>query len=666
MQSLLSELKRRNVFRVALGYAAAAWAVLEFADLVFPLLGLPDWSLRLVLVAGAMGFPIALVMAWVFKLTPAGEVEIDDAPREAQQAGISPLQAIQIGMIILLVMLVGYLYYQHLSEPDAPAAPAVADTGGSIAVLPFVNMSADPDNEYFSDGISEELLNVLASVKGLRVASRTSSFAFKNSNQDIGDIAQQLAVGTVLEGSVRKSGDTVRITAQLINASDGYHLWSKTYDDTLDNIFTVQDKIARAVVTAILPMLMTDSSFEGPAPTRDPEAYNHYLKGLALLREPITDAVLTQAYEEFASAIRIDPDYADAYAGQCETLLTRYTHFRDADAFTAAEQACNRGLTRAGDAGGNFQVHLAMGALMREAAEYDSALRELQMAHSARPGAVRPKQELALTYEYMGQIDQAIETLQEAILLDPSNWESHHLLANLYLDQQQYEQALVEFDKVLAIIPDYAASLIGSGSAAYMLGRDAEAEQKWLAARASAKESDSGSLGIAFTNLGIGYYYAGDFAKAVAMQREAAALLPAHHKIWGRLAESYRHLGDAEGERDSYLRAVPLAEETLTRNPRDWESLGLLGIYHAHLQQPDAARDYLQRMLEQTTERPTALYFAALIEWALQDADSSYRWLEEAVAAEFSVKMIRQDPDLVSLRGRDPQRFDDIMAQAPN
>ena len=267
MGRLIQELKRRNVIRVAVAYAVSAWLLIQVSDTVFPMLKLPEWTATFVAVLLIIGFPIALIFAWAYELTPEG---IKLEKHVVRDESISHLtgRKLDFAVIATLVVALGYFAFdKFVLDPsrDAELMQTTAEvvieqateTGKSgipdksIAVLPFVNMSSDPEQEYFSDGISEELLNVLAKIPGLRVAARTSSFQFKGENRDIIDIGQQLNVALVLEGSVRKAGLQIRITAQLIDARNGFHLWSETYDRELENIFAVQDEISAAIVGAL-------------------------------------------------------------------------------------------------------------------------------------------------------------------------------------------------------------------------------------------------------------------------------------------------------------------------------------------------------------------------------------------------------------------------------
>jgi TolB-like protein len=244
MGQLIQELKRRNVIRAAVAYAVAAWILIEVTSTIFPILSLPTWSVTLVTIFLLIGFPLVLVFSWAYEITPEGIKKEQDVER-SESITRETAKKLDIAVIVLLILAMGGLVVDRLI-PDAttPATEATADNVAvasvpdqSIAVLPFANMSADPDNEYFSDGLSEELLNLLAKIPELKVAARTSAFAFKNKDTDATEIAKQLRVAHVLEGSVRQSGDRIRVTAQLIDASNGYHLWSKTWERTLTDVF---------------------------------------------------------------------------------------------------------------------------------------------------------------------------------------------------------------------------------------------------------------------------------------------------------------------------------------------------------------------------------------------------------------------------------------------
>jgi TolB-like protein len=327
--SFFDELKRRNVIRVGVAYAAIGWMLVQVADVVFPFFGAPDWVLNILVVMLLLGLPVAMVFAWVFELTPEGVKREKDIDRSASITRSTGRKLDRV-IIVTLVIALGYFIWERQTrvEPAVPAAepavetstPDVADSPGkrSIAVLPFVNMSADPENEYFADGLSEELLNQLAQIPDLQVAGRTSSFSFKGKNEDLRVIGDTLGVAHVLEGSVRRQGDKVRVTAQLIRVDDGFHLWSEAYDRTMDDVFVIQDDIASSVAKA-LKIVLDEESWRRmqQAGVRNVDAFVAFQKGREIFDLAHSgDDIMTGLREgivHFERAIELVPDFSAAY-----------------------------------------------------------------------------------------------------------------------------------------------------------------------------------------------------------------------------------------------------------------------------------------------------------------------------------------------------------------
>ena len=308
MASVWAELKRRNVVRVAIAYAIVTWLLIEISSTIFPILKLPDWATTLVTVLLLLGFPVALIFAWAFEVTPEGikkERDVDRSDSITQITG----RKLDFAIIGVLVVAVGFLLVDKINLRGGDTVPdeIVASEQHAIAVLPFVNMSRDPDQEYFSDGLSEELLNLLTKIPELKVIGRTSSFAFKGKNEDLRVIGQKLGVTTLLEGSVRKVGNDVRITAQLIDVSDASHIWSETYNRTMTDIFAVQDDVAAAIIDALQIHVGTNPT--RGRPTENTEAYALFLKARASLNV----AKRRDAEYFVQKAIELDPNFAEAY-----------------------------------------------------------------------------------------------------------------------------------------------------------------------------------------------------------------------------------------------------------------------------------------------------------------------------------------------------------------
>jgi TolB-like protein/Flp pilus assembly protein TadD len=342
--SLFAELKRRNVFRVGIAYVIATWLLLQITDVLAQILELPGWAPKLIFLILAVGFIPTLIAAWAFEMTPDGIKREKDVDRSKS---ITPTTGRKLDRVIIgvLVVAVALLLFDRLVPPAGQTEPVsktvTTEIAKSIAVLPFVNMSADKDNEYFSDGLSEELLNLLAKVDGLKVAARTSSFKFKGSDSGIDEIGRALGVATVLEGSVRKSGNQARITAQLIKVDDGFHLWSETYDRSLDNIFAVQDEIAQAIVNELkLPLLGTNAAPVEASRARNFEAYDRYLLGRHSARGT-TSAAFEQAIAYYRESIAADPGFAPAYSGLADAYiyLANYGGLPEGESIALAEEA---------------------------------------------------------------------------------------------------------------------------------------------------------------------------------------------------------------------------------------------------------------------------------------------------------------------------------------
>jgi TolB-like protein/lipoprotein NlpI len=310
--SLFVELKRRNVFRVGVAYAITTWVLLQIIDVVAPILELPEWAPRLVLVILAVGFFPAMIFAWAFELTPEGlkrEKEVDRTESITNVTG----KKLDRMIIVVLAVAVALLLVDRFTGQPRPDGEVARTASKSIAVLPFINMSSDSEQDYFSDGITEEILNSLAAVKELKVAGRTSSFAFKGQNDDLRKIGDTLGVDNILEGSVRKAGTTVRITAQLIQVEDGFHLWSETYDRELTDIFAIQEEIATEILTQLRATLLAEEVDAFEAQRTDPEVYDLYL----LARQRMynrTRQTIESAVDLLDKAIAKDPGYAPAYA----------------------------------------------------------------------------------------------------------------------------------------------------------------------------------------------------------------------------------------------------------------------------------------------------------------------------------------------------------------
>ena len=414
--SLFAELKRRNVFRVGGAYAVVAWLLIEISDTIFPRLGLPEWTVTLVIALLLLGFPVALFMAWAFELTPEGVKRTEDLQPEdsSRPSGGRPMDyAI---MALLLAALGWFAWDKFGAGPRAPAPAEPAPLEASIAVLPFTDMSAAGDQEYFGDGLAEEILNLLAGVPELKVSGRTSSFSFKDKDTPIPEIGRALGVAHVLEGSVRKSGERVRITAQLVKADDGFHLWSETFDRQLADIFAIQDEIATAIANALQLTLVGQV-----AGTRNLEAYDLYLRARALIYKR-TRRDLEEAQLLIDRALALDPDYAPALAASGELwqlLSDDVTSYGDIPAIQA-RAAARRDLERALRLDPDLaDAHAGLGLLSMGVGDHAAADAHLSRALAINPSLTNANHWRALNYSSSGRARSAVAAAVQFAERDP-------------------------------------------------------------------------------------------------------------------------------------------------------------------------------------------------------------------------------------------------------
>ncbi|PZO09400.1 MAG: hypothetical protein DCF27_05685 [Lysobacteraceae bacterium] len=439
--TLLSELKRRNVIRMAGLYLVGAWLVLQVAETLLPILGTPEWVLKTLLLLLAIGFVPALVFAWVFELTPEGLRRDTGQPADPALTGHVGRRMDRLIFAGLMVLILAIAADRYWPQPAAvaPDASPVADTApqpgtpssanvatamnaNGIAVLPFVNMSADADNEYFSDGISEELLNVLVRIDGLDVASRTSSFAYKGSELGSRRIAEELQVNYLLEGSVRKAGNTVRITAQLIDAGKDRHLWSETYDRDLTDIFAIQDEIAKAIVAALRDELSSAAqpleTVQVTADTENLTAYENYLKARELF---IARRDLGEAIRLFEKVVELDPGFARGWEGLAATygVATSWRVDEERDFGPLTREAARKALELDPSLSMPWAA-LALADSDISPTDWTETLARLDKAVAADPHNATAFLWRGIVWMNLGFVDRAVQDVERCLAIDPA------------------------------------------------------------------------------------------------------------------------------------------------------------------------------------------------------------------------------------------------------
>lgn len=454
MERFLSELKRRNVLRVAAFYAAAGWLLVQIATQVLPIFDVSAWTLRVIVVAILLGFPFALIFAWLYELTPEGlkrENEIDRAQSIARSTG-RKLDRLIIGVLALAVVaLLANQFVTHKGRDESAL-------GKAIAVLPLANDTGDPKNEYFSDGLSEELISALAQIKELKVIGRTSSFHFKNKNEESKVIGAALGVGYLLEGSVRGSGGHMRIAVSLVKALDGTNVWSQIYDRSLSDIFAVQAEIAHSVAGVLKVALLGDNDENPDAPSnQNVDAYTAYLQG-RYYEQRYTAADLRKAIGFYETATRSDPHYALAYSALSKSwwALGDMTGEGVAEANHLARAAAERAVAEDPK---SAEAHAALGQILVSVdRNAKGAEAEYRRAAELAPASPEPKIGLASLLANFGQIEEAVALLQQAVRLDPLATNAHFDLARLLTSLGRYDDAVRSARQAIVLQPGGAGT----------------------------------------------------------------------------------------------------------------------------------------------------------------------------------------------------------------
>ena len=497
--SLFDELKRRNVFKVGIAYIVVAWLMLQVADVILNNIEAPGWVFHTILLVLAISFPLILLFAWAFEMTPEGlkrEHEVDRTQSITRQTS----RKLDFMIIGVMTLALGYFAYdkfvvapqreaaliaetqQAVEEQSNTEPVALLDPEKSIAVLPFVNMSSDPEQEYFADGISEELLNALAKIDDLKVAGRTSSFAFKGKNQDLLEIGKVLRVNHILEGSVRKSGNRIRITAQLIKVNDGFHMWSETYDRELTDIFTIQDEISTAILVQLKTQLLGEQVSTIKTDTR---TYDLYLLAKQRIAER-SQASLEMALKLLTEATGIDSNYAPALAqlGVTTIMLSEqnYGDLPNAETGVNSKRYIDRALQLAPD---NAEAISALGLyFLQYELDHQKAISELKRALAINPNLSNANNWLAIELDTIGKLQESIELRESIFLRDPLYPPNITNLQQGYMVMGQAEKALEMLEGLHAYLPDDENVLASTAQVYLMSGQLAKAKEPFQRAHA--------------------------------------------------------------------------------------------------------------------------------------------------------------------------------------
>jgi TolB-like protein/DNA-binding winged helix-turn-helix (wHTH) protein/Flp pilus assembly protein TadD len=575
------------------------------------------------------------------------------APRWRQ----SRWRAIAVAGLVLVAGVVGFVVWQFGGEPrDSQAAGAVLVPGErTIAVLPMLDMSPGGGNEYLGDGLADELSSQLARVPGLRVAARTSAFAFKGRQADVRTIAQSLGVRYVLEGSVRRDADRIRVTAQLVDARSGFNVWTQSYEREWEDLVEINDELAQAIVRKLEIVL------SGPAaqrfsrlPATNLAAFDRYLAGLARLRQPTSEEQLEQAEQAFREALAIDGRFARAYAGLCETYAIGYERTRDPSAAVRAEAACGEALALDSSA---FEVEEALAKLRLLTGDGDRAASIYRTAIERNPRDADGYIGLARAFEQQNRVDRAAAMYRRAIEVEPDYWAARSAIGKFYVQHGRAAEAVAQLEAATRLVPASALAFNNLGAAMQMSGDLAGA------ARAFERSLALEPTRSGYSNTGTMYYLLGRFADAAAMFRKAAALAGEDHRVWGNLADALHQAAEGRAETEvNYRRAILLAERDLRVNAQDAVGWAQLGFYYARIGEERQARRAVQRALGLRSDLVFVQYYASLVDLELGDVEGAVAALGRAVERGYSAPLARVTPDFARLRG--DARFEEALDRA--
>ena len=606
IDSFFAELKRRNVYKAAVAYAVVAWLLIQAASIFLPAFDAPPWVMKIFIIV----FPVALIFSWAFEITPEGiklESEIEPNKSITRRTG----RKIVAVTIALAVVATGLFVFQlvrpaprSILEGGAPATPGASGLAGarpsipekSVAVLPFDNLSRDPDNAYFADGIQDEVLSTVAKIGDLKVISRTSTAKYKSRPESLRQVGLELGVANLLEGSVQRAGERVRVIAQLIDARSDNHLWSETCDRELKDVFGVQSEIAQSIATALTAKLSpSESQSLGERPTRDPQAYQAYLKAGYFVREgtsrngdPAT--LLPQALQLYGEAVMRDPSFARAWARISYTHSWMYWFSVDdsPEQVRLADEAAQRAVSLDPQLG---EAHLALGyEAYWGKRDYATAMRELELARKALPNNSTVALATGAILRRRGEWEASFEELKRAASLDPRDAGLLSNSAYNFAICRRYTEALEAMDRSLTIQPDYWDALAGSAMIE-IASRGDTAKAKALIARLPANVDPQGQVRYGRWKIAM---WSRDFPKAIAALEGAPDWIrsnPIHRPIptaplRGITLEA---TGQTEAARLEFERAVPLLEEKIKSGAGEPAIYATLGRAHAALGRRDDA-----------------------------------------------------------------------------
>jgi adenylate cyclase len=636
LNRVIGELRRRRVLRLAGVYVLGAWLILQVADVLLEIVAAPEGSLRVIAIVLALGFPLAVVLAWIYDLTPSGLVRTSKAHDPDAEVLSWSWPWVGLGTFLAIAGLLGYV----LTRDD----PAIGGPPGlSIAVLPFADLSPGGDNRYFSDGLSEALMDSLASVPGLQVAARTSSFAFRDPGRDVREVARSLEVGSLVEGSVRKSGNQLRISTRLVDGRSGRNLWSATFDASMEDIFAVQDTISRGIAEALQIRLLGSETLV-PATSVDATAFDEYLRGRAELRSLGTPESADRALEHFGRALELEPGFVLALAGTCRAYWEKYLLTSDSLLAEQAIRAC-------GDAereqAPRAEVQVALAGLYLGTGQAERSRELLDRAVETWPNDAEVHAMLGEWMRDAGDFESARAQLLRAIELDPAYWRYHWYLGRVLAEQGQMDEAIARTSRAIRLQPNSPGPYSTLGGIYALQGEHLKAADAFRESITRAPNPR------AYANAGTLYFYVGEFAQAEEMYRQAVALTPSDFRYHAFLAESIEMQNDPlrTDARDHFEEAIRLAYDQLSINPEHHDTRSAVASYLAQAGRHAEALKELERLTRLSQPGMVINRNIAMTYLYLGEHDEAVRYFGESVASGLPREHLARDPRLAVLAG---------------
>jgi len=642
-QKLVSELRRRSVLKVLGAYLLGMWIMLQVAQTTFEPLHFPGWWMTALTILAVTGIPIVAMLAWSYEITPGGiALDAGDTARVKLPHARRAMAPLLVTGVAMMAGVTGLAWWKSIADAGKPAVEATEPASHSIAVLPLVDMSPGGGNAYLGDGFAEEISAQLAQIPGLRVAARTSAFEFKGRNLDVRRIGEALGVHHVLEGSIRRDGDKLRVTVQLINASNGYHVWAGNYDEEWADAISVQDDISRKIAQGLEVVLTPDAENRlRRTGITSLAAYDSYLAGVSAVHASGDLSQLTKAEGLFRKALSLDPGLSRAYAGLCEVALKRYDRTSATADVVVAEEACHKALKLEPS---RDETEIALARLYLDSGRSEQA--EAVYSGLAARRADDADVFIGLGYAQLeqGRRQDAERSFRKAIEVEPGYWQVYSALGNYYFRLGRAEDAIRAYRKATELAPGSASAFSNLGAAlllAVRLDEAAAAFEKSLAIEPSRS---------AHANLGSLYYFLRRFPDAVRQYESAERIASDDQQVAGALADA---LWQMPGRRTDavrqYERAARLAEDALKVNPSQAVTWAQLGFYSGRAGDPSRAARALARAEALGEDENYVYYYVALAAADRKDRAAAEAGIERALNLGYPRTLLEVDPVLKSL-----------------